>query len=221
MEKKGLTGFNTNNMSEESKPAGESPGARREVNKKEKGPKYSSGGEKIKAEAEAEYKAAKGKEAKAMMEGQMAPIIQYITEKCEADPKYNTLVLQEHKTWKRCYDFMMKKARTMAAKGSNGLLVEGETILKWIDEYYKKNDKAQFEKKKEKNQKPAEEKKKEVDKTAQKAKEKPEPDSEALGKWLVEKSETKPAEEKKGDQDLEKQESNVDEQIDMFSVFNV
>ncbi|MCU7380481.1 PcfK-like family protein [Clostridiales Family XIII bacterium ASD5510] len=185
--------------------------------KDKKGPKYSSGGEKIKAEAEAEYKAKKGKEAKAMMKGQMTPIVQYLTEKCEADPEYNALVIQEHKTWKKCYDFMMKKARAMAAKGSNGLLVEGETILEWIDEYYQKDDKEEAEAEKKLKEKATEKKKKQADKPAQNAKEK----QEALGKWLVEKSKTKPEEKKKENQEPEKPESNVDEQIDMFSVFNV
>lgn len=107
---------------------------------------YTSGAEKIKDEVEAEYKAAKGKEVEDVMRNQMTPIVQYVSGKCEEDPDYNALVIQDHKTWKRCYQFMMKKAQEMAAKGSTGLLVEGNTILKWIDEYYKLDDKKQAEK---------------------------------------------------------------------------
>lgn len=108
---------------------------------------YQTGGQKIKAEAEDQYEKAKEKESEEMMKAQMAPIIEYITQKCEDDSEYNALVLQDHKTWENCYEFMMDKAQKMAASGSTGILVEGSTILKWIDEYYHLDDKAQAEKK--------------------------------------------------------------------------
>lgn len=107
---------------------------------------YQTGGQKINAEAEEQYEKAKGKETAEMMKTQMAPIIEYVTKKCEADAEYNALVLQTHKTWVCCYEFMMDKAQKMAASGSTGLLVEGTTILKWIDEYYQLDDKAKVEK---------------------------------------------------------------------------
>lgn len=178
----------------------------------EKKKTYTSGAEKIKAEAETEYKTAKGKEADEMMKAQMEPIVQYISEKCDKEPEYNTLVIQNHKSWKQCYSFMMEKAKKMAAKGSTGLLVEGNTILKWIDEYYKKDDKVEVEaekKRKEKRENAAAEAK---EKAEVKAKEKANPTKQEKIKEEVKIPD--PLKPKKNNKDM-------DGQMDLFSMLGM
>jgi len=123
---------------------------------------YTFGADKIKAETETEGKSAKGKKnaSKGGMSGETEVIIEYISEKCTADADYNALVLQPHKSWKRCYDFIFDKARKKAA-GKNSCYVSDRTVFGWIDEYFKKDDKAEVEAEKKKEAEAKEKKLKE------------------------------------------------------------
>lgn len=109
-------------------------------------PKYTSGGEKIKSQIEMQMKKNKGGHTKFMLQ-QVQPIIDYITERCEQDKEYEALVLADHKSWERCFEYTFKKAQNMAEKGARGLCVFGDTMIKWIDEYFAKDDKKEVEEK--------------------------------------------------------------------------
>lgn len=109
-------------------------------------PKYTSGGEKIKAQIEMQMKKNKGGQTEFMLQ-QVQPIIDYITERCDQDKEYEALVLADHKSWERCFDYTFKKAQKMAEKGARGICVFGDTMIKWIDEYFAMDDKKEVEEK--------------------------------------------------------------------------
>ena len=182
---------------------------------KEKRKVYTSGAEKIQDEAEEEYKEAKDEEDRERTKALMEQVIKYVTEKCETDPDYNALVIQEHKTWKRCYQFMSEKAQKIAPIGRRGMLIEGSTMFAWMDEYYQADDLEKIKAEEEEARKEAErrkELKKEEAERAAKAKKKPEKAVRAPKKKAeTPKEHAKP---KKNNQD-------IDGQMDLFSMMEI
>lgn len=87
-----------------------------------------------------------------IVENQYDTLFQILCEKADNDPEFDSLVCQEHKSWSRCYKYVENKAREMAS-GGNMVMVEGDIVFGWIDEYYALDDKAQIE---EENRKKAE-----------------------------------------------------------------
>ena len=75
-------------------------------------------------------------------------IVRYISRRCEEDLSYNALVVQKNKSWKKCFSYMMEKARKLAQKGSSGIMVNDTTLFQWIDEYYHLNEAEKEEKRK-------------------------------------------------------------------------
>ena len=95
-------------------------------------------------------------------------ILKHLKGRCKEDEGLCTDVLQDHKTWKRCFEFINKKAREVI-KGGAGF-VDDPTVFEWAEDYFRQDDKAQIERqaKQEKEQKAKEAKRK-----AQKASKKP------------------------------------------------
>lgn len=149
----------------EAKPEGNAKNPEdRDGKTKEQTKVYTSGSEKIRDEAEAKCQAVKDEESKAITEAKMKKIVKYISGKCEADPKYNALVIQGHKTWERCERFMQVKVNKMAVTGEVGIMVDDSVVYEWIDEYYRADDLTEIKAaeknwKKEKAEKAAEKKK--------------------------------------------------------------
>ena len=170
---------------------------------------YTSGAEKIRDEAEEEYKEAKNEEEEALTKALMEQIIKYVTEKCETDPDYNALVIQEHKTWERCYQFMSEKAQKMAPTRRRGMLVEGSTIFAWMDEYYQADDLAEVEAEIEAEKKRAESIKR-VEKLEKELKAK----NAAKGKKAA------PEAKKKQTPKAKKNSKDIEGQMDMFSMMD-
>lgn len=182
---------------------------------KEKRKAYTSGPEKIRDEAEVEYQEAKGEKAKALIKAKMEKVVKYISEKCKADPEYNALVIQDHKTWKRCEQFMLEKVKKAACAQYGMMMVDDSICFEWMDEYYQADDLAEVKAAEEEARKEAERKerlKKEEAKRAAKAKRKP-----AKAVPRPEKKEEEPKQQPKP----KKNNGDIDGQMDLFSMMGM
>lgn len=140
------------------------------------------------------------------------PVIGYLLKRCEEDLGLAQDVAQEHKTWKKCFDYIYEQARKQA-KGSS-TAVRDDVVYEWAEDYYHKDDKAEEEKKAKeaaKRKKKEEERKKKA--AEQKKTEKKNPKQDAK----KEKAEEKPAEPPKP----KKNPKEMDGQMDMFSMMGM
>lgn len=73
------------------------------------------------------------------------PIIGYLLERCREDKGLAEDVIQDHKTWQKCFDYIYSRAR----KQANGscAAVRDDVVYEWAEDYYHKDDKAEEEKK--------------------------------------------------------------------------
>lgn len=95
------------------------------------------------------------------------PVITYLMKRCEEDQGLAEDVMQEGKTWNKCFGYIVEQAR----KQSNGrsTAVEDQVVYEWAEDYYHKYEKPEPVKK-EKGKKPATTKKTEepTEKTTEK-----------------------------------------------------
>ena len=108
--------------------------------------------QKAKEKLEAEKK-------KATQKNFADPIIAYLLKRCEEDQGLAEDVMQEGKTWNKCFNYIVEQAR----KQSNGrsTAVEDRVVYEWAEDYYRKYEKPETAKK-EKDKKPATTKKTEA-----------------------------------------------------------
>ena len=101
--------------------------------------------QKAKEKLEAEKK-------KATQKNFAEPIIAYLLKRCEEDQGLAEDVMQEGKTWNKCFNYIVEQAR----KQSNGrsTAVEDQVVYEWAEDYYHKYEKPETAKK-EKDKKPA------------------------------------------------------------------
>lgn len=101
--------------------------------------------QKAKEKLEAEKK-------KATQKNFADPIIAYLLKRCEEDQGFAEDVMQEGKTWNKCFNYIVEQAR----KQSNGrsTAVEDQVVYEWAEDYYHKYEKPETAKK-EKGKKPA------------------------------------------------------------------
>ena len=87
------------------------------------------------------------------------PVITYLMKRCEEDQGLAEDVMQEGKTWNKCFSYIVEQAR----KQSNGrsAAVEDQVVYEWAEDYYHKYEKPETVKK-EKSKKPATTKKTEA-----------------------------------------------------------
>lgn len=85
------------------------------------------------------------------------PIMTYLKKRCDEDPGMAEDILQEHKTWKKCFDYIHEKARGYAS--GSCVAVPDNVVYEWSEDYFRLDDKAMEEKKK-KERKELEEKRK-------------------------------------------------------------
>ena len=80
------------------------------------------------------------------------PVITYLLKRCEEDQGLAEDVMQEGKTWNKCFSYIVEQAR----KQSNGrsAAVEDQVVYDWAEDYYHKYEKPEPVKK-EKGKKPA------------------------------------------------------------------
>ena len=95
------------------------------------------------------------------------PVIGYLLKRCEDDLGLAQDVVQEHKTWKKCLDYIYGQARKQATE--NRAVVRNDVVYEWAEDYYHKDDKAEEEKK----AREAAERKKKQEERAKKAKAEP------------------------------------------------
>lgn len=69
------------------------------------------------------------------------PVIKYLLERCEEDCGLGEDVLQEHKTWEKCFDYIYEQARKQAE--GNRAAVRDDVVYEWAEDYYHKDDKAE------------------------------------------------------------------------------
>lgn len=100
------------------------------------------------------------KDAKA--KGFADPIISHLLKRCDEDKKLAQDIMQEHKTWKRCFDYIYALARNQKKENAACAVVPPDVVYRWVEDYYHKDD-------------AAEEKKKAEQKAAQQTKQKPAP----------------------------------------------
>ena len=123
-------------------------------------------GDESKSEAEnaklVKQKARKKLEAekkKATQKNFADSVIAYLLKRCEEDQGLAEDVMQEGKTWNKCFNYIVEQAR----KQSNGrnTAVEDRVVYEWAEDYYHKYEKPETTKK-EKDKKPATTKKTEA-----------------------------------------------------------
>ncbi len=139
------------------------------------------------------------------------PVIGYLLKRCGEDNSLAQDVMQEHKTWKKCFEYIFEQARKQA-KG-NSAAVRDDVVYEWAEDYYHKNDKAEEEKK---VREAAERKKKEAERKKKAAEKKPLASQEAGTYAKREKAADKPAEPKP-----KKNSKDMDGQMDLFSMMGV
>lgn len=73
------------------------------------------------------------------------PIIEYLLKRCDEDEGMAEDVVQEHKTWQKCFDYIYRQARQQAQ--GNCAYIRDEVVYEWAEDYYHKDDRAEEEKK--------------------------------------------------------------------------
>lgn len=142
-----------------------------------------------------------------------APIIGYLLDRCAEDEGLAQDVMQEHKTWSKCLDYIFEQARKQA-KG-NKAAVRDDVVYEWAEDYYRKDDKAEEEKK---AKEAAERKKKEEERkkkaAEQKAADKKNPKQAARKEDKAEETTAESPKPKKNPKEM-------DGQMDMFSMMGM
>ncbi len=123
--------------------------------KKEKTAKYS-GIDGAIEKLQEELKTAKPKEF-------ADPIIEYLIGRCRESESLAADICQDHKSWKKCYDYIVAKARKKLNNVSGP--VRDDVVFEWAEDYYHLDDKAEAEKK-EKEERESKKKKAESTKKA-------------------------------------------------------
>ena len=148
------------------------------------------------------------------------PIIGYLVDRCKESESLATDICQIHKTWKKCYEFIVEKARKKLS-GKSGP-VRSDVVFEWAEDYYRKDDKAEEEKKAKEAEKKAksdtEQKKKVVEKkektTEKKVVEKSKPMKETPIPAVKQEKKKEQPKSKKNNKDM-------DGQMDFFSMMGM
>lgn len=72
---------------------------------------------------------------KATQKGFAEPIITYLVGRCEEDPGFAEDLMQEDKTWNKCFEYIVSQAK----KQSTGrcAAVEDRVVYEWAEDYYR------------------------------------------------------------------------------------
>lgn len=141
------------------------------------------------------------------------PVIGYLLERCEEDLGLAQDVVQEHKTWKKCLDYIYKLAEKQATKMR--AVVRNDVVYEWAEDYYHKDDKAEEEKK----AREAAERKKKQEERKKKAAERKKADKKTPKPAV--KKDAKSKEKTVESTSPKKKTKEMDGQIDMFSMMGM
>ena len=84
-------------------------------------------------------------ELKSAKEGYAEPILMHMIERCRESETLANAVCQHHKTWEKCFKYIMDQARKL--KSGNCAMVKDSVVYEWAEDYYRLDDKALEEKK--------------------------------------------------------------------------
>lgn len=150
------------------------------------------------------------------------PVIGYLLERCEEDEGFAQDVAQEHKTWSKCFDYIYEQAKKQAT--NNRAVVRNDVVYEWAEDYYRKDDKAEEQKKakkaaeaKAKREKEAAEKKAAANDKTAKAAAKPSSNKDKK----VEKPAPAKEEKSKEQAKPKKNGKEMEGQLDMFSMMGM
>ena len=73
------------------------------------------------------------------------PVIGYLLKRCKEDYGLAQDVMQEHKAWEKCFDYIYKQAHKKAT--GDRAFIRDEVVYEWAEDYYHKDDKAEEEEK--------------------------------------------------------------------------
>lgn len=73
------------------------------------------------------------------------PVIGYLLQRCEDDLGLAQDVIQEHKTWEKCLDYIYCNAEKQAIHKK--AVVRGDIVYEWAEDYYHRDDKVEEERK--------------------------------------------------------------------------
>lgn len=135
-------------------------------------------------------------------DGNAKLIIEYLLKRVEESEALAQDIMLEHKSFDRCYEFIVSKAKSQAKNGC--AMIKDETVYEWAEDYFHLDDKELVEK---------ENKEKEEKKKAADNKPKPEPEKEKTKSKPVEKPKAEPKKAEK----QHKSSEQIEGQIDMFS----
>lgn len=138
------------------------------------------------------------------------PCIDYLKKRCEEDSAICEDILQEHKTWQKCYDYVYGQAKKELNNTSGPIW--HETVFEWVEDYFHLDDKAIEEQK----AKEAAERKKKQEEAAKKAKKKQKPakkENKPNTKKVERKTAEKPAPKKRA--------KEMEGQMDLFSMMGL
>lgn len=141
------------------------------------------------------------------------PVIGYLLERCEEDLGLAQDVVQEHKTWKKCLDYIYKLAEKQATKMR--AVVRNDVVYEWAEDYYHKDDKAEEEKK----AREAAERKKKQEERKKKAAERKKADRKTPKPAV--KKDAKSKEKTVESTSPKKKPKEMDGQLDMFSMMGM
>lgn len=96
-------------------------------------------------------------EVQKAMEGYAEPILSHMIDRCKESETLADAVCQTHKTWEKCFKYIMDQARKL--KSGNCAIVKDSVVYEWAEDYYRLDDKA-LEEKKAKEEKEREKKQK-------------------------------------------------------------
>lgn len=127
--------------------------------------------EKAIAKLEEELKNAKNKDFAE------AVIKEFLMQRVSESDTFAEAVMQEHKAWAKCEDYIQNKAKQQA-KGQHSIAIRNDVVYEWAEDYFRLDDKAIEEAKKkeaeEKAKKQAAEKKEPKPKTPKEKEQVPE-----------------------------------------------
>ena len=137
------------------------------------------------------------------------PVIGHLLKRCDEDDGLAQDVMQEHKTWEKCYKYIFEQARKQAKE--NRAAVRDDVVYEWAEDYYHKDDKAEEERK----AKEAAERRKKCMKAAEKK---------ATDTKNVKQNAKKEDKAEEKSADLQKSKKNpkeIDGQMDLFSMMGM
>lgn len=76
---------------------------------------------------------------KATQKGFAEPIITYLLGRCEEDPGFAEDVMQEDKTWNKCFEYIVSQAKKQ--RTGQCAAVEDRVVYEWAEDYYRAESK--------------------------------------------------------------------------------